>query len=255
MRVPNCMRNWEKDALTVIQSEGRYSVTLDDDAIIPRIIQKVLSLETRAFASISEFKKNFKKLNPTAVFVDIHLANGECGLDIIPDIKARWPEAPVIVLTADSNEFLVSQALANGADDFILKPIRPTELVARLATRKNEIDLRNSHTLLRFGDLVLDRRNKMLSGSKGQRFQSPREAEILAYMIQENGAVIQKANLRQRIWGDIVVNDNAIDRKLYEVRATLKDVSDRVEILSIYGQGVALRQRSFPHEPQNSESH
>ena len=119
--------------------------------------------------------------------------------------------------------------------------------------RKNEIDLRNSQTVLCFGDLVLDLRNKTLTGPKGQRFQSPKEAELLAFIMQSNGAIIEKSNIRRRIWGNITVSDNAIDRKLFEVRSAIKDVSDTVEILSIYGQGLALRQRLISQESSHFE--
>lgn len=246
------MRNWSTDALTELREGNKYTVTLDDDVIVAPLIQEILNIKTHAFTSASEFLSKMDRLNPVAVFVDVHLAGGECGLDIVPQIKARWPEAPILVLTSDASESLVGQALAAGADDFIRKPIRPGELVGRLMARKNEIDLRNNQTILRFGDLVLDLRNKTLSGMKGNRFQSPREAEILSYLIQVNGTIVDKATLRRRIWGNVVVSDNAIDRKLFEVRTAIKDVSDSVEILSVYGQGIALRQRLHPAAPSSA---
>ena len=239
------MRNWETDALSEIQGRNSYTVTLDDDPIVPRMIQEILGVKTFAFASVTELKASFEKLNPIGVFVDVHLAGDECGLDIVPQIKARWPQCPIIVITGDSKESVVGQALAIGADDFILKPIRPGELVARLLTRKSEIDLRNNQTILHFGDLTLNLRHKALAGPKGQCFQSPREVEILAYLIRVNGVVIDKANLKRRIWGNISVSDNALDRKLFEVRKAIKGVSDTVEIRAVYGQGIVLRHKSF----------
>ena len=242
------MKRWDKSALSGIQGGNSYTITLDDDPIVARMVQEILGIKTFAFVSASELKANFDQLDPIGVFVDIHLAGDECGLDIVPQIKARWPYCPIIVVTSDYAESLVGQALAIGADDFILKPIRPGELIARLLTRKSEIDLRNNQTILRFGDVTLNLRHKSLNGPKGQVFQSPREVEILAYLIRSQGVVIDKANLKRRIWGNISVSDNALDRKLFEVRKGIRAVSDSVEIRAVYGQGIVLRHKSFKED-------
>lgn len=239
------MKKWESDALSEIQGRNSYTVTLDDDPIVSRMIQEILGIKTFAFTNTVDLKASFDRLNPIGVFVDIHLAGDESGLDVVPQVKARWPQTPVIVITGDYAESLVGQALAIGADDFLLKPLRPGELVARLLTRKSEIDLRNNQTILHFGDLILNLRHKSLAGPKGQVFQSPREVEILAYLIRVNGVVIDKSNLKRRIWGNISVSDNALDRKLFEVRKAIKNVSDTVEIRAVYGQGIVLRHKSF----------
>jgi two-component system response regulator MtrA len=249
------MQKWDTEALGEFQGRNSHTVTLDDDPVVPRMIQEILGIRTVSFASVTALKASFDQLDPVGVFVDIHLAGNECGLDIVPQIKARWPASPIIVITGDLQESLIGQALASGADDFILKPIRPGELVARLLTRKSEIDLRNNQTVLHFGDLVLNLRHKSLVGPKGQCFQSAREVEILAYLIRVNGMVIDKANLKRRIWGNIAVSDNALDRKLFEVRKAIKGVSDTVEIGAVYGQGIVLRSKPILDDRAAAEGH
>ncbi len=239
------MKEWDKGGLVGIQGQNNYTVTLDDDPIVCRMIQEILGIKTFSFSRVSELRQNFERLSPVGVFVDIHLTDDECGLDIVPQIKAKWPLCPIIVITGDYAESLIGQALAIGADDFILKPIRPGELVARLITRRSEIELRNSQTILRFGDLTLDLRHKVLSGPRGQVFQSSREVEMLAYLIRSYGMVIEKSTLKRRVWGNICVSDNALDRKLFEVRKAIKSVTENVEIRAVYGQGVVLRRKSF----------
>lgn len=239
------MKEWEQGALGGIQGQNNYTVTLDDDPIVCRMIQEILGIKTFSFSRVSELRENFEKLSPVGVFVDIHLADDECGLDVIPQIKAKWPFCPIIVITGDYAESLIGQALAIGADDFILKPIRSAELIARLITRRSEIELRNNQTILRFGDVTLDLRHKTLTGPRGQYFQSSREVEMLAYLIRSYGMVIDKSTLKRRVWGNISVSDNALDRKLFEVRKAIKSVSNNVEIRAVYGQGVVLRHKSF----------
>lgn len=232
-------------ARPVTTNDAVYTVTLDDDAIVPRLIQRILGIRTLHFATVADLKTACDDLSPVGAFVDIHLADGNSGLEIVPRIKACWPTCPIIVITGDSSEALVGQALAMGADDFIAKPIRPLELTARYLARKSEIELRTNQTVLHFGDLTLNLLNKSLAGPLGACFPSPREVEILGYLIRSNGLLIDKNTLKSRIWGSISVSDNALDRKLFEVRRAIRTVSSVVEIHSVYGHGIELRQRSL----------
>lgn len=234
----------DKNQVGTIPNTDRYAVVLDDDPVIARLIEGIIGIKVFAFSSISSFKDSFETLTPTAVFVDIHLTDGESGLETVPHIKQRWPSSPVIVITGDQSDAVVGQALAFGADDFIQKPIRPGELVARYLARKAEIELRNNFTILHFADIELNLSFKCLTGPKGKYFQSPREVEILAHLIRANGTVTDKNNLKRGVWGDISVSDNALDRKLFEVRKAIKSVSDSVEIRSIYSHGIELRLKS-----------
>lgn len=225
---------------TLIPNDGPYTVTLDDDPTVAHLIQQILSMKTVAYTNLTDLKANVEELKPIAVFVDIHLENGDCGLDYIPDLKARWPLSPIIVMTSDHDESMVSNALALGADDFILKPIRHGELLARFLARKAEIELRNSQTILTFGDMSLNIRYKSLSGPKGSVFISPMEVEILCLLIRTKGALVDKNTLKGRVWGSISVGENALDRKLFDVRKAIRAVSEMVELRSRYRHGVEL---------------
>lgn len=233
---------------TLIPPDGPYTITLDDDPVVSQLVQQFLGMKTVAFSNLTDLKTHLDDLKPISVFVDIHLANGDCGLDYIPDLKARWPLSPIIVMTADHAECLVSNALALGADDFILKPIRHGELTARFLARKAEIELRNSQTILNFGDISLNIRYKSLSGPKGNCFISPMEVEILCLLIRTKGALVDKNTLKGRVWGSISVGENALDRKLFDVRKAIRSVSEVVELRSRYRHGVELVCKPAPRD-------
>ncbi len=222
------------------QTSSSYTLTLDDDPVIAELLQQILGVRTVAFESITSLKKSDSDLNPIGIFVDIHLANGECGLEVLPTLRARWPLSPIIVMTSDPDESIVGQALAMGANDFILKPIRPGELKARYSARQLEMELRSHQTQLNFGDLSLNIQYKSLSGPKGECFLSPREVDILCFLIRTKGALVDKNTLKGRIWGNISVGDNALDRKLFDVRRSIHSVSDGVKLRSIYRHGIEL---------------
>lgn len=218
-----------------------YTITLDDDPIICRIIEGALDLKSFCFGSASELKHECSNYAPVAVFIDVHLANNESGIDIIPHLKKEWPDAPIIVITSDPSSELVGQALAAGAEDFVRKPIDPVELQARLKARMAQIEEKKGKSIFEFGDIQLDIVQKTLTGSKGSRSISSREAELLTYLIKTNGMVVSKDILKRRLWGNIAISNNALDRKIFEVRKAIREVSSDVEIFSAYGAGLGLR--------------
>jgi DNA-binding response OmpR family regulator len=221
-----------------------YAVTLDDDPLAAKIIEETLGLKNFWFKCSKDLLDYASQFEPMGAFIDIHL-EGENGLDAVPAVRTIWPATAIIVMTGDDSDSLVGQALASGADDFIRKPINPAEILARLKARLEDLKDKNGHTLLRFGDMRVDTKHRSITGPGGQLILSSREVELLAELIRANGVVIPKAVLKRELWHNVAVSDNALDRKIFEVRKALKEVSRNVELQSIYGVGMVLRLRSF----------
>ena len=114
-----------------------YTVTLDDDPMISRIVEKFLGISSLAYETIADLEQDLPKLNPEAFFIDVHLKE-ECGLDIIPKLRLQFPETPLIVASSGTDAQLISRALASGANDFISKPLKKDEIVSRFLIRKQE---------------------------------------------------------------------------------------------------------------------
>jgi DNA-binding response OmpR family regulator len=225
-------------------AESAYTVTVDDDPIICRIIEAATGIKSFSYASGADLAEDLERLSPVGVFVDIHLANHESGLEIIPKLKRVWPDAPLIAITSDPESTMVADALSAGADDFLRKPIDDVELRARLNARAAQIAERKGAALLEFGDIKLDVVKKSVTGPKGFRIISNREIGLLAQLAKAKGLIIAKKALKQHLWGDIAISDNVLDRKIYEVRKLLREVSANVELKSVYGEGLALRLRT-----------
>lgn len=242
------MSNNGVDLATVKRSGTTpYAVTLDDDPLAAKIIEETLGLKNFWFKSTKDLLQHAAQFQPMGAFIDIHL-EGECGLDIVPAVRTMWPTTAIIVMTGDESDHLVGQALAAGADDFIRKPIKPAEVLARLKARLEDLKDKNGHTLLRFGDLRVDTKHRSITGPGGQMIISAREIELIAELIRANGVVIPKDVLKRELWHNVAVSDNALDRKIFEVRKALKEVSRNVELQSIYGVGMVLRLRSFDED-------
>lgn len=219
----------------------KYTITLDDDTLVARIIEKATGIKSIAFSSAQKLVNEAQRYHPLAAFIDIHLDGGESGLQILPNLRTFWPYTPLLVITKDPTDEAVEKALDSGADDFIQKPLRPKELIARLRTRMDDLEKRQAKTTFHFGDIAIDTANRLLRGPKGKAYLSPTEAHLLVCLIQSKGTVVPKEKLKRVGWKKLAVGANALDRKLFELRRALADVSATVRMRSVYGAGVALR--------------
>jgi len=216
-----------------------YTLTLDDDPIVARLIEAALGTPTLAYDSAKTLLQDDRVLNPVAVFVDVHL-NDESGIAALPEIRQRWRYCPIIVITADPDDKALADALTCGADDFIMKPLRPREVVARLQARLADQALKQNTQSVSYGDVRLDQGYRTLRGPKGERFLSPTEMNLLLALMRSGGTTLERSMLKNQCWDHIAVSDNALDRKIFEVRRALLDVGSACSIGTTYGVGFFL---------------
>ncbi|MGE0174138.1 MAG: response regulator transcription factor [Oligoflexales bacterium] len=184
-----------------------------------------------------------KGASPNIAVVDLtgpsELANAM--VDNIPKLRQLWPFTPIVVLTDLSSSDLLARALKSGADDFLRTPLRAEELSMRIQIRLERSKDKTPKKAIIFGDTTIDCDLKMLKGPKGKRFVSPLEISILSHLANADGSLLEKETLKSRCWGQMEVTDNALHRKLHEIRHILKTVSDHVTIKSKYGSGFYLK--------------
>jgi len=219
---------------------NEYTITLDDDPMVSKMIQKALGLKTIPFSSAEKLTESIDRYQPVAAFIDIHLDADSNGLSIIPKLKEKWPFCPILVVTADPTDDAVTEALACGADDFIRKPIRPKELSARLQTRLIDQAQKEAKNVIPFADVALDRAYRTLRGPSGERYLSPTETNLFLALVQARGTTVPRSTLKMRCWDQIAVSNNALDRKIYELRRALQEVGSRLAIGTAYGVGFSL---------------
>ncbi len=232
-----------------------YTVTLDDDPIVSAIVERFVGLPTLAFSSGQALLKRAPSLaHPFGIFVDIHLGISESGLDLVPALRELWPQSPVIVVTASRVEETIAKALAAGAHDFVRKPLSRAEVNARLRVRRAELLARAARDELIVGDLRFDRVKRQIERVGQQcgvvRYLSTTAASLLLCLASAPGSVVSKDELRAKIWGRISVSENAVRKKIFEVRVALRDVSEAVAIETVYGGGVRL---TILNEPKEEE--
>jgi DNA-binding response OmpR family regulator len=223
-----------------MEKPSDYTLTIDDDPTVHRIIEVITATKSLSFHSAASFLSRGERYAPQAVFVDVNLGVEMSGLDLIPRIRDLWPYCPILVITSTPDDDAVGQALAAGANDFVKKPLSGPELLARLRARAIEMAGRARHDSLEIGDLRLNLRLRRLESLTGTSPLSPSETQLLEYLIQARGATVNKAELKRRLWGNLKVSDNALDKKIYDVRQALRDLSTCVSLESSYGKGIHL---------------
>ena len=137
----------------------------------------------------------------------------EDGLTVLRRLRAV-SEMPVVVLTARQDERSVVRALRGGADDYVVKPARLGELMARLevAARRRTVDApAPAARQIATGDIVVDLDARLVTVAGTDVALTPKEFELLAHLVTRRGEAVSREQLMDAIWGDAYV---AISRSL-----------------------------------------
>jgi DNA-binding response OmpR family regulator len=155
------------------------------------------------------------------VVLDLNLPDMD-GLDVCRQIRAR-SSVPVVMLTARDEERDRLAGLETGADDYIGKPFSPRELVARMKAVLRRSEPHSEEELLVLGDVVL-RRSAREVGVAGEPIElRPKEFDLLAYLMQNRGAVLSRDVLLERVWGyDYAGGTRTVDVHVAQLRRKLR---------------------------------
>lgn len=158
------------------------------------------------------------------------------GIDILKRVREKKINVPIIMLSALSEVEDKVHGLDSGADDYLAKPFKTAELVARinaLLRRPSEV---NSE-IYTFGDLSYDATQKTLNG----RALTAKEADIIYELIKANGHLIQKEYLLSKVWGgEAFGEDNYIEVYMSRLRKTMREIGAKTQIKTSRGLGYKL---------------
>jgi two-component system, OmpR family, alkaline phosphatase synthesis response regulator PhoP len=154
------------------------------------------------------------------VVLDLNLPDMD-GLDVCRQIRAR-SSVPVVMLTARDEERDRLAGLETGADDYIGKPFSPRELVARMKAVLRRAEPHLEEELLVLGDVVLRRSAREVTVGGSPVELRPKEFDLLAYLMQNRGAVLSRDLLLERVWGfDYAGGTRTVDVHVAQLRRKL----------------------------------
>ena len=182
------------------RTRGRVLV-VDDDAALAEMLGIVLRGE--GFDPVfcgdgSTALDAFRSAKPDVVLLDLMLP-GLDGIDVCRAIRAE-SGTPIVMLTAKSDTIDVVVGLESGADDYIVKPFKPKELVARIRARIRRTDDVGSQ-VLSIGDLVIDVNGHTVRRGSEVLALTPLEFDLLACLAKKPGQVFTREALLQEVWG------------------------------------------------------
>ena len=160
--------------------------------------------------------------NYDAVILDIMLP-GMDGLTVLRSLREKWNRVPVLIMTArDALPDRVA-GLDEGADDYVIKPFEPEELLARMRVALRRSEGRAS-PVLRHGDLVVDpAAHTVLRNGEPVPLRAKEFALLLA-LLRGSGQVLSRQRLEQALYGfDEVLDSNALEVHMHHLRRKLGD--------------------------------
>jgi two-component system, OmpR family, alkaline phosphatase synthesis response regulator PhoP len=183
---------------------------------------------------------------PDMVILDLGLPEMD-GLDVTRELR-RSSDAPIIMLTARSEETDKLIGLELGADDYLTKPFSPKELVARVRAvfRRIESHREASAEIVRAADLVLDvPRLRVTAAGREIEELTPTEFAILAAMARSPGRVFTRPQLLDLVHGVAFESyERAIDAHIKNIRRKIeRNPHEPAYILTVYGVGYRFNDR------------
>jgi len=179
---------------------GRVLV-VDDDAPLAEMLTIVLrqeGFESRMCARGDQAMEEFRAYKPDLVLLDLMLP-GKDGIDVCKEIRAE-SGIPIVMLTAKTDTIDVVLGLESGADDYIVKPFKPKELVARIRARVRRIDS-PSPEALSIGDLDIDVAGHSVTRSGAPINLTPLEFDLLVCLARKPWQVFSREVLLEQVWG------------------------------------------------------
>lgn len=227
----------------VVRNATQPVLIIEDDQKTANLVS--LYLEKEGFKSIVAHDgrlglKLAERHHPALIILDLMLPQVD-GWEVCREIRRR-SDVPILMLTARGDEIDRVAGLTLGADDYVVKPFSPRELVARVKAilRRGRMDSASAPSVLAHGDLLLDREKRKLSVAGGRVFLTPNEYALLEALMARPGKTFTRDELLEKLYpkGEAHVIDRVIDVHIGKLRQKIeKNPANPRYIITAHGIG------------------
>ena len=205
---------------------------LDDEDPIRQFMK--INLDYQGYQTVEassgeEALKVFDEEKPAVAILDIMLP-GISGYEVCEKIRDKSPMTGIIMVSAKSQDIDKILGLEKGADDYIIKPFNPQELILRVKSLMRRVNLNpsneseNQAKSLKDGPFTLDIYSKTFYKDDKEIDVTPTEFTILEYFIRNKGKAMTRDEIMRETWGDNYSNDTKIvDVNIRRIRAKIEE--------------------------------
>ena len=214
---------------------------LEDDSAIATGL--AYSLENEGYSvsvakSVKEALKIISNEDFSLYILDLTLPDGN-GYDVCRSIK-KMGDYPVIFLTAYDDEVNVIMGLELGADDYISKPFRVKELMARIKTVLRRYSRESAEGIIKAGNLVINTNEAKVYKNNNEIILTATEYKLLLTFLNNKGVILTRTRLLENLWdveGDFI-NDNTLTVYIKRLRDKIEDNPSKPQLIkTIRGLG------------------
>jgi DNA-binding response OmpR family regulator len=227
------------------QTQGRTVYVVEDDDDIGRLVCAALDQHgfcSEHFRTGTNFLQCLRRKAPTISVIDLGLPDLD-GLHLVRQVQAVSDSA-ILILTGRQSVDDRILGLELGADDYMIKPFEPREVVARVNTILRRLERsgeppKGTHKSARFGGWIFEESCNRLTGPGGRQVElSVTEASLLATLLRQPNRILNRAALLGD--GDREPLDRSIDARISRLRRKLQADDGRELIKTVYGAGYML---------------
>lgn len=221
-------------------------LVVDDEVSIVTLLSfnlKKAGFDVQTATNGADALKLAQEGQPDLVVLDLMLPEMD-GMDVCKQLRQERNYVPILMLTAKDDEFDKILGLELGADDYMTKPFSPREVVARVKAilRRTEIGQREHSDVLVIGDLKVYPNNFEAQFKDEEMVLTPKEFELLVYMMKHKGRVLTREQLLNAVWNyDFAGDTRIVDVHVSHLRDKIEDVTRKpLYIKTVRGLGYKL---------------
>jgi len=215
---------------------------IDDEPQIRKLLEITLQSHDYSFNAARTAKEGLIMAGnhpPELILLDLGLPD-ESGHIVLQKLR-QWYTKPIIILSVQKNEEDIIKALDNGANDYLSKPFRPGELLARIRSALRNSITEDGDTMIHFKDLEIDLAARTVKKNNQLIRLTSTEYNLLAILIRNEGKVLTHQYLLRAIWGPGYINQSQYLRVfIAQIRKKIEDDPNRPEYL-LTESGVGYR--------------
>ncbi|HKU12402.1 MAG TPA: response regulator transcription factor [Sinomonas sp.] len=226
----------------------RVLIVEDDDAMASALIASVRSATHEASRVSRGADALLAHRDYDAILLDLGLPDMD-GLDVLRKLR-QVTDAPLLILTARDDDRSVVMGLRSGADDYLVKPVKLVELLARIeAVARRAARARGTQPhRLEVGEVNIDLDRRVAAVGRRILNLTATEYELLVLLARNSGSVVTREQILDALWGDaFVASSRSLDVHLTGLRSKLRLPGF---IINVRGVGYRIEGASQPHSPE-----